>query len=212
MIDLHHNRQFAKPHKGGGAGYSRRQTRAAVWDARQQLFDSLGDFERHANADLAAALQIDLQASLDRYQALKAAEGALDFVDLLLEARTLLRDNAEVRRTFRERLTHLFIDEFQDTDPLQAEILILLSGDPEAGHGQPGELGGRPSPSGLALHRRRPQAVDLPVPPRRRRDLPESLPVAGRAGCSPRLADHQLPRDAVDSASRERGIRTADDG
>jgi ATP-dependent exoDNAse (exonuclease V) beta subunit len=131
LIDLHHNRQFAKPHKGGGAGYSRRQTRAAVWDARQRLFETLGDFERRANADLAAALHIDLQASLDRYQALKAAEGALDFVDLLLEARTLLRDDAEVRRTFRTRLTHLFIDEFQDTDPLQAEILILLSGDPD---------------------------------------------------------------------------------
>jgi ATP-dependent exoDNAse (exonuclease V) beta subunit len=132
LIDLHHNRQFARPHKGGGAGYSRRHTRAAVWDARQQLFDALGEFERRANADLAAVLQIDLQASLDRYHALKAAEGALDFVDLLLEARTLLRDDAEVRRTFRTRLTHLFIDEFQDTDPLQAEILILLSGHPDA--------------------------------------------------------------------------------
>ena len=149
---------------------------------RQRLFDALGDFERRANADLAAALQIDLQASLDRYQALKAAEGALDFVDLLLEARTLLRDNAEVRRTFRTRLTHLFVDEFQDTDPLQAEILILLSGDPKQDTRQPGALGGRAAPAGLALHRRRPQAVDLSVPPRRRRHISESLRVARSSG------------------------------
>src|SRR5207248_8956092 len=32
-----------------------------------------------------------------------------------------------VRRAFQERFTHLFVDEFQDTDPLQAEILLLLS-------------------------------------------------------------------------------------
>ena len=132
LVDLHHDRGFARPRKGGGAAYSRRQTRASVWDARQRLFDALGEFERRANADLAAALQADLADSLERYEALKMAEGALDFVDLLLSARSLLRDNAEVRQTFRARITHLFVDEFQDTDPLQAEILILLAGAPAA--------------------------------------------------------------------------------
>ena len=132
LVDLHHDRGFSKPRKGSGAGYSKRQTRAAVWDARQRLYDALGAFERAANADLAAALQGDLRPSIDRYDALKAAEGALDFVDLLLRARELLRDDAEVRRTFRQRLSHLFVDEFQDTDPLQAEIVVLLSGDPDA--------------------------------------------------------------------------------
>ncbi len=32
-----------------------------------------------------------------------------------------------VRRGFQTRFTHLFVDEFQDTDPLQAEILLLLA-------------------------------------------------------------------------------------
>ena len=132
LIDVHHDRGFARPRKGSGAAYSRRHTRAAVWEARQRLYEALGDFERRANADLAAALQHDFGDSLARYERLKAAEGALDFVDLLLCARTLLRDNPAVRRTFRERFTHVFVDEFQDTDPLQAEILILLSGDPGA--------------------------------------------------------------------------------
>ena len=132
LVDLHHDRGSRKPRKGSGAGYSKRQTRAAVWDARQQLYDCAGRLRARANADLAAALQGDLQDSLDRYDALKAAEGALDFVDLLLRARELLRDDAEVRRTFRQRLSHVFVDEFQDTDPLQAEIVVLLSGDPDA--------------------------------------------------------------------------------
>jgi ATP-dependent helicase/nuclease subunit A len=132
LVDLHHDRGFAKPRKGSGAAYSKRHTRAAVWDRRQELYSALGEFERRANADLAAALQQDLRTSLERYGTLKAADGALDFVDLLLRARDLLRDDAEVRRTFRERLSHLFVDEFQDTDPLQAEIVVLLAGSPDA--------------------------------------------------------------------------------
>ena len=33
-----------------------------------------------------------------------------------------------MRRAFAERFTHLLVDEFQDTDPLQAEILLYLAG------------------------------------------------------------------------------------
>ena len=132
LVDLHHDRGFSRPRKGSGAGYSKRHTRAAIWDRRQELYNALGEFERRANADLAAHLQQDLQASLDRYEALKAAEGALDFLDLLLQARALLQHDAGVRRTFRQRVSHLFVDEFQDTDPLQAEIVVLLSGAPDA--------------------------------------------------------------------------------
>jgi ATP-dependent exoDNAse (exonuclease V) beta subunit len=69
----------------------------------------------------------DLVESYDR---LKRGAGKLDFVDLLIIARDLVRDKAEVRRYLQNRFTHIFIDEFQDTDPLQAEILLLLaSGD-----------------------------------------------------------------------------------
>ena len=46
LVDLHHDRGFAKPRKGSGAAYSKRHTRAAVWDRRQQLYDALGEFER----------------------------------------------------------------------------------------------------------------------------------------------------------------------
>ena len=43
-----------------------------------------------------------------------------------------MRDNAGVRRGFQARFTHIFVDEFQDTDPLQAEILLLLAADDPA--------------------------------------------------------------------------------
>ena len=35
-----------------------------------------------------------------------------------------MRDRAEVRADLQRRFTHIFVDEFQDTDPLQAEILL----------------------------------------------------------------------------------------
>jgi ATP-dependent exoDNAse (exonuclease V) beta subunit (contains helicase and exonuclease domains) len=54
--------------------------------------------------------------------------GTLSFQDLLVCARDLLRDHAGVRRYFQRRFTHVLVDEFQDTDPLQAEVLFYLTG------------------------------------------------------------------------------------
>ena len=74
-------------------------------------------------------LQRDLRGAIDRYDQLKARAGALDFLDLLLLARDLVRDSASVRLGFQTRFKRIFVDEFQDTDPLQAEILLLLAAD-----------------------------------------------------------------------------------
>ena len=57
----------------------------------------------------------------------KEEAGALDFQDLLLKARDLLRDSREVRGYFQRRFRYLLVDEFQDTDPLQVDILFLLA-------------------------------------------------------------------------------------
>jgi ATP-dependent helicase/nuclease subunit A len=67
------------------------------------------------------------------YQALKAELGVLDFDDLLLLARNLLRDDRNVRRDLQTRYQAILVDEFQDTDPLQVEIVFFLAEDhPEA--------------------------------------------------------------------------------
>ena len=54
-------------------------------------------------------------------------EGRLHFHDLLVLARTLLTDHEDVRRQLRDRWPVLLVDEFQDTDPLQVEIVHLLA-------------------------------------------------------------------------------------
>jgi ATP-dependent helicase/nuclease subunit A len=62
--------------------------------------------------------------------------GQLEFHDLLVLARSVLRDpdhGWDVRRRLRARYTHLLLDEFQDTDPIQCDLAALLaSRDPGA--------------------------------------------------------------------------------
>ena len=127
LIELHRNRDFKRRRKGSGPTYGKGVTRAQVLEARDALTFALGEFQIRADAELAALLQSELLSCIDRYEALKQREGALDFLDLLVRARDLVRDDGYVRRDFQERFRRIFVDEFQDTDPLQAELLLLLS-------------------------------------------------------------------------------------
>ena len=61
------------------------------------------------------------------YDTIKRQRTCLDFPDLLLSTRDLLADNLEVRRYFQHKFDFLLVDEFQDTDPLQAEIVFFLA-------------------------------------------------------------------------------------
>jgi ATP-dependent exoDNAse (exonuclease V) beta subunit len=100
-----------------------------IKDRLLELQDELESL-RLAQGDWLAAGAVNwLRGYIDEYQALKAREGVLDFDDLLLAARNLLRDNKEVRRDFQERFEAILVDEFQDTDPLQAEIIFFLAED-----------------------------------------------------------------------------------
>jgi ATP-dependent helicase/nuclease subunit A len=60
------------------------------------------------------------------YELVKARHRVVDHVDLLLRLRDLLRDDRAIRRSCQGLYDHLFVDEFQDTDPLQAEIVLFL--------------------------------------------------------------------------------------
>jgi ATP-dependent exoDNAse (exonuclease V) beta subunit len=129
LIELRRNRDFKRMRKGTGPTYANGVPRAQVLAARDELVLALDDFQVRADAELAALLQQELLVCVAEYERLKAREGALDFLDLLLRARNLIVGDEGVRRHFQSRFTHLFVDEFQDTDPLQAELLLLLAAD-----------------------------------------------------------------------------------
>ena len=57
-------------------------------------------------------------------------EGRLQFHDLLVLACELLRSHPEVRAALHDEYRQLFVDEYQDTDPLQAELVTMIAAEP----------------------------------------------------------------------------------
>ncbi len=114
--------------KGRGP-YADGLSREEVQESTDRLLQALADFRAVANAALAGMLREEMRELVDGYGELKRRAGRLDFVDQLILSRNLLRDNRGVRSELQSRFSHLFIDEFQDTDPLQVEILLLLAAD-----------------------------------------------------------------------------------
>ena len=108
-----------------GDGLLRSDIIAQLASVRAELRRSVAALD----ADLAACLSRELLPVVAGYEQQKAEYGVLDFFDLLLRTRNLLRDHVDVREELQARVTHLFVDEFQDTDPVQAEILLLLAAD-----------------------------------------------------------------------------------
>ena len=106
--------------------------RAQVMARRDALKARLARFRDAAGANLAPLLRDELWPIVGYYEEAKKRAGVLDFMDLLLVARDLVRDRAAMRAELQHRISHIFVDEFQDTDPLQAEILLLLAADDPA--------------------------------------------------------------------------------
>ena len=124
LIALCSGRRWDWKGYGGDFGEAKRDE---VFRRRAELHQRLKKFRDDAGANLAPILRDELWPIVAIYEDLKRRAGRLDFLDLLLVARNLVRDNPAVRAELQNRFTHIFIDEFQDTDPLQAEILLLLS-------------------------------------------------------------------------------------
>lgn len=70
-----------------------------------------------------------LLGAIEEYIYLKKERSLLNFQDLLIGAAALLKNNSEVREYFQEKYRFLLVDEFQDTDPIQAEIMFYLTGE-----------------------------------------------------------------------------------
>ncbi len=64
-----------------------------------------------------------------RCEQVKQETRALDFDNLLLKARDLLKFNVSLRHTYKERFKAILVDEFQDTNEVQGELITLLAED-----------------------------------------------------------------------------------
>jgi ATP-dependent helicase/nuclease subunit A len=103
-----------------------RGERAATYEeARRAVEQTALDELAAADRDL---LQELLAGFAETYQSAKDRESALDFEDLQLRARDLLRDDDSIREREQLRFRSIMVDEFQDTNRLQCELIDLLSG------------------------------------------------------------------------------------
>lgn len=75
-------------------------------------------FEHHADA---------IRRVFRLYQSRKIEMNLMDFDDLLLNLKQLLRDDDEVREEYAERFEHVLVDEYHDTNHIQGEIVDLLA-------------------------------------------------------------------------------------
>lgn len=87
-----------------------------------ELYQKYIDKQHRVN-QLCARLIDDIR---NDYIAYKRKNNLLTFEDLLYYTRELLVNNPDVRRKYRDKYQTIFVDEFQDTNPLQTEILFLL--------------------------------------------------------------------------------------
>lgn len=97
-----------------------------------------------AKAALGAGVVVSLVNSVAEmvtgYAEKRRKSGTLEFQDLLVLSCQLLTESAEARQYFQARYSHVLIDEFQDTDPLQLKLAILLSDRAGSGVPNPGAL------------------------------------------------------------------------
>ena len=116
------------------------ELRARVREAGDRLIQIPADAASAAVKRLGTVLR---RFTLDEAEKRRKA-GELEFHDLLVIARSLLRDpevGATVRKYLHARYERLLLDEFQDTDPIQVEIAVLIAAtDPGLGGADPADI------------------------------------------------------------------------
>ena len=104
----------------GGDVAAAKAVLAELNDARTQV---LGAAAHEVLTRLLSLVAGEVQAAAEE----RRAAGQLEFHDLLVLCRRLLRTSPAARAQLRDRYTHLLLDEFQDTDPIQIDLAVLIA-------------------------------------------------------------------------------------
>ncbi|MGC8461022.1 MAG: UvrD-helicase domain-containing protein [Candidatus Dormibacteria bacterium] len=109
---------------GSGDPAAFREGKRALGLIREAVLECIADCGNELVAQLMNALAYHVkECALSRQE-----EGTATFHDLLVWTRDLLRTQREVREELHTACRMIIIDEFQDTDPIQVDIVLLLAG------------------------------------------------------------------------------------
>lgn len=128
-----------KSHAGQQKNWHSKDDLAAVREALKRLRSLCEEFAKQRGsenntglderaAEVSLAFAAELRRALEAYDRAKRERSVLDFADLQLRARDLLRQHPDVRQQYQQRFKFIMVDEFQDTNALQKEIVWLLAG------------------------------------------------------------------------------------
>jgi ATP-dependent helicase/nuclease subunit A len=118
--------EFAKLKVGKSAG----ALKTEAFDEYREALEALSALVAHQEELRVHPLLRELLRSYgDRYARLKRDRSGLDFDDLELIANRLLRDDPVVGERWSQRFQHVMVDEFQDTNPLQNQLLGRIASD-----------------------------------------------------------------------------------
>jgi ATP-dependent helicase/nuclease subunit A len=115
------------PGSGGRAGNWPGTTVPAVKDAIRAVGEARSALLRPVVDDVLQHLLVLVAREVVDAAEARRREGALEFHDLLVLATELLRTDARVRSILHARYTHVLLDEFQDTDPIQIDLATLIA-------------------------------------------------------------------------------------
>ena len=109
----------------GERGFPKPRTIAGLISRARNLEESLEELVTREAGHLLPYLERMVEAAR-RYQALKREQGLVDYDDLLYLTERLLVEQPELRRELAARWRHLLVDEYQDTNAVQARLVELL--------------------------------------------------------------------------------------
>ena len=133
-----------RPRRGTKSNWLDAEQQRQAFVAVEEVSQLLHRYRQEVNTAALGRLA-PVVAELVRHSARhRKRDGRLNFEDLLLEARDLVVGSRRVRRQLQRRFRYLLVDEFQDTDPLQAELVFLLAAEEEVA----GEAGREEDPAG----------------------------------------------------------------
>jgi ATP-dependent exoDNAse (exonuclease V) beta subunit len=104
---------------------------AALKERYNAFRDRIDGLRRRVADGAVRRLAVDLRRFTLEAARERQVAGELEFHDLLVLARQMLRDRSAgppVRAVLHRRYRHLLIDEFQDTDPIQVDLAVLIGG------------------------------------------------------------------------------------
>ncbi len=92
----------------------------------EEAVDLAAGTSAYAEVLLAKAVEL-VQPFCETFRDLYSRKGHIGFDGLLIKARALVRDRPDIRRELKARFDAVLVDEFQDTDPVQGEIILFLT-------------------------------------------------------------------------------------